>query len=102
METEKYNGYKNRSTWLAIIHLDNTNLEVYNKAQELAIKYNEMIAYWEDIQKRDPASYSYPFHQHKAVEEGLYKLLNDTKIRDEVNYHFKDIDQKEVFNHFND
>lgn len=37
MET-KYNGYTNRSTWLAKLHLDNTNLEVSKMANEIGIE----------------------------------------------------------------
>jgi len=37
---EKYNGYKNRSTWLSKIHLDNTNLEIYERANAIGIEAN--------------------------------------------------------------
>ncbi len=39
METiEKYNGWKNRSTWLVILHLDNTSKEVNELSIEKAIQ----------------------------------------------------------------
>jgi len=102
MTTDKYNGWSNRSTWLAVLHLDNTTLEVYEDAKKLAIKYNEMISYWESLKKRDYTTYSYPFHQHKAIEISLKNLLNRTNIKDEVNYRFREIEYKELFNHFID
>jgi hypothetical protein len=40
METEKYNGWKNRSTWLAVVHLENTSKEVHDSAVEKAIQAN--------------------------------------------------------------
>lgn len=33
-----YNGFKNRSTWLVKLHLDNTNQEIYTRAKEIAIE----------------------------------------------------------------
>jgi len=97
---QKYNGYKNRSTWLAVVHLDNTDEKVYSEAQKLAQKYKDMVTYWEDLQKHDSQTYSYPFHQHKAVETGLTNLLRITKISDEQNYRKQDIDLSEVMTHF--
>ena len=34
---EKYNGWKNRSTWLVTLHLDNTSKEVYDEAVSIAV-----------------------------------------------------------------
>ena len=102
MTQDTYNGYKNRSTWLAVVHLENTNEEVYNEAKKLAKKYQDMVQYWEDLQKHDPTTYSYPFHQHKAVETGLYNLLRMTKINEELIYAKKYIDLSEVMEHFID
>lgn len=39
METT-YNGWKNRSTWLVKLHLDNTSKEISNRAYELAVQAN--------------------------------------------------------------
>jgi len=35
---ENYQGYANRSTWLAKLHLDNTNKEITDRAIEFAIQ----------------------------------------------------------------
>ncbi len=37
---EKYNGWENRSTWLAILWLDNESREVNDRAREIAIVCN--------------------------------------------------------------
>lgn len=34
----KYNGWANRSTWLAKLHLDNDSEEVNNRAHELGVQ----------------------------------------------------------------
>lgn len=36
----KYNGWKNRSTWLVKLHLDNTSKEVSTRTNEIAIRAN--------------------------------------------------------------
>lgn len=94
---ETYNGYKNRSTWLVKLHLDNTDESVYKDALKLGKRYDDMINYWEDIKKRDSSSYSYPFHQHKGLDNSLIALLRRTKISDEVNYRFYEVDKDEVY-----
>lgn len=38
MKKETYNGYKNRSTWLTCLHLDNTSKEIYELAVVKAIQ----------------------------------------------------------------
>jgi hypothetical protein len=55
-----------------------------------------MINYWDNLKRIDSSSYSYPFHQHKAIETSLKNLLKRTKINDEQNYRFREIDLKEV------
>jgi hypothetical protein len=40
MNKEKYNGYKNRSTWLVFLHLQNTSEEIYIRAVEIAVQSN--------------------------------------------------------------
>ncbi len=75
MNEEKYNGYKNRSTWLAVIHLENTSNEVFKEAVKLADKYKEL-----------------------RVE--LTKILRTTRIDEETNYKQKDMDLEEVIKHF--
>lgn len=101
MNKEKYQGYINRSTWLVVLHLNNTNEQVYKRALDLSKKYHEMIKYWDTLKRVDSSSYSYPFHQHKAIENGLKILLKDTKISTELDYRFREIDLKEVFNSIN-
>ena len=39
METT-YNGWKNRSTWLVKLHLDNTSKEIATRAYEIAVQAN--------------------------------------------------------------
>ena len=41
----KYNGYKNRSTWLAKLHLDNTNEYIYKRAIEIAVQANTLKSF---------------------------------------------------------
>ncbi len=93
---ETYNGYTNRSTWLAKLHIDNTNEEVYKQGIELAKKYKEMVDYWDTLKRIDSTSYSYPFHQHKAVENMLKNILKQTDIAKEENYRFREIDLKQL------
>jgi len=38
MKNETYNGYKNRSTWLTVLHLDNTDKETWQLASEKAVQ----------------------------------------------------------------
>ena len=99
-QVEKCNGYINRSTWLAVLHCDNPDEGVYKDAQSLALKYDEMVKYWDKLKRVDSTSYSYPFHQHKAIDHGLKNLLNRTKVSSEINYRIREIDLKEFFNHF--
>jgi predicted phage-related endonuclease len=101
MNIEKYNGFTNRSTWLAVLHLNNTSEQVYKRAVDLSKKYHEMIKYWDTLKRVDSSSYSYPFHQHKAIENGLKMLLKETTISGEADYRFRSIDYKEVFNAIN-
>jgi hypothetical protein len=42
MNKEKYNGYINRSTWLAKLHIDNTNEDIYKRAIEIAVQANTL------------------------------------------------------------
>lgn len=41
-ENNKYNGWKNRSTWLVKIHVDNTSKEVVTRAHEIAVRANTL------------------------------------------------------------
>ena len=94
------NGYKNRSTFLAVLHLDNTNLEVWRKAVEIGRAYKGAIEYWQGIKERDPMSYSYPFHQVKAVEQALKNLLSETGFNTEQDRRLSDVCFQEVAEHF--
>lgn len=98
MEKETYNGYCNRSTWLAHLWLCNSSEDIYKKSLELKEKWIEMLNYWQDIKNRDHTSYSYPFHQHKAIEKELKELLSKTYINNEQDYSFRKINQEELFN----
>jgi len=92
---EKYNGYTNRSTWLARLHLDNTEV-CYKNFEELKEKYKSMCEYWDQLKRIDSSTYSYPFHQHKAIEQNLKNLLKLTTINTELNYRFREIDIREL------
>lgn len=93
---EKYNGYSNRSTWLAMVHLENTSLEIYQEAQKAAKKYQEAMKYWVELQERDPETYSFPFHQVKGAEDALLATLLKTQIRTEVDFGMVNINRVEV------
>ena len=94
------NGYKNRSTFLAVLHLDNTNQEVWKKAVEIGKYYKGAKEYWKGIKKRDPMSYSYPFHQVKAVEQAIKNLLQETEFKTEQDCRLSDVCFQEVAEHF--
>jgi hypothetical protein len=68
-----YNGYKNRSTWLAVLHLNNTNKEVYEEAKRLAQEEGDIT----------PLS---------------FLLWDKTGCEKEENYKRSDIDWTEVLN----
>ena len=42
MKQDTYNGYKNRSTWLVQLHIDNTSRELNDLAYERAIQANTL------------------------------------------------------------
>jgi len=76
---ETYQGYKNRSTWLACLWLDNTSLEVHEHAKSIARRVGKV---------------------GERIKEAE-KLLNETGINTELSYNKKEISWKEVFDHLN-
>lgn len=40
MKEESHNGWKNRSTWLVKLHLDNTSKDLYTLVHERAVQAN--------------------------------------------------------------
>lgn len=71
----KYQGYKNRSTWLVKLHLDNTSLEVSTLTKELAIDAPTI----------------------KKFKNVIGNVINKTKVSKEVDYNPKDIDYEELW-----
>ena len=101
MNTGKYQGCSNRSTWLVCVYLDNTNLKVYESAKKIGRYYKEMIDDYRSWLKRHPLSYSWPVHQEKSIKQSIFDLLdNETKINTEADYKRSDINIHEVCKHF--
>jgi hypothetical protein len=97
MQTDnKYNGYSNRSTWLASLWLNNHNEDTYKKALVIAKRYKEMKEYHRKLIARDPQSYSYPFHQHNGIERDLRSLIQSTPITTEADYGISNVNITEV------
>jgi len=46
--------------------------------KEIERKEKDMNEYWDELKKHDPLTYSYPFHQARAIEK-LKKELVDFK-----------------------
>lgn len=95
MDNKKHNGYSNRSTFLAVLWLQNHE-PVYGKVKEIAKRYRDMLAYWDDIKKRDSSSYSYPFNQHKGIEKDIRELIQSTPITAEQEYGIYNVNIAEV------
>lgn len=47
--TKKYNGWANRSTWLAKVHLDNTTADITRRAHEIGVASNTLDDFKADI-----------------------------------------------------
>lgn len=75
MKDNTYQGYKNRSTWLAKLHLDNTSKEVNDEAVRIAIRANTT----------------------KQFRNAITSLLIDTPIASEKDFDLKDIDFRELW-----
>ncbi len=54
--------------------VDGLNRQVLKR--EIERKEKEMNEYWEALKKHDPTTYSYPFHQARAIDELKKKLAN--------------------------
>ena len=90
---EDYNGFKNRSTWLARLHLENTSKEVLDIAQKCAAKDKELRD-----DKTQWVGISWPAHQLNANEKGAETLLRrHTAFNSEQNKAYSDIGWAEVF-----
>lgn len=48
---------------------------------EISRREMDMQEYWDALQKRDPLTYSYPFHQARAIDKlkAELKVLEDRK-----------------------
>jgi hypothetical protein len=74
MET-KYNGWKNRSTWLAVVHLDNTSKEISDRLAEIAVNSDTV----------------------KEFKARMRPILLETKISGEKGLDFLRIDWEEIW-----
>lgn len=95
METT-YQGYRNRSTWLAVLHLNNTTAEITKEAEAIADKWEAAKKEMKDFDKICPHSYSYPHFQQMEMMKKFKKLLQHTKIQEEQEYNYREIDFDEV------
>jgi hypothetical protein len=73
-----YQGYINRSTWLAVLHFDNDGSDIYNKIISFAVESNTLSQF-----------------RYKANA-----LLSSTNIRSESSYNEAQIDWDQVWDHY--
>lgn len=95
MNKETYNGFSNRSTWLAHLWLTNDQT-AYNAMRDVVKRYNEAMQYWKELQERDHATYSYPFHQMHGVERDTRAIIQMTGITKERDYGISNVNVHEV------
>lgn len=75
MEKQTYNGWKNRSTWLAKLHLDNDGKDITDRAIEIAVVANTVRQF-----------------KNRAI-----LLLDKTQIHTEQAYDVHEVDFDEIW-----